>query len=102
MTAFSTENSPASLQGCICMNFPPMYTNHSTNPNVTMHYHGTEKLTLLERDVVDGEEMVQDYAEYSEVKWFEDFLVEKGVKQSIRQFGVEFNQAQNHDTMTQQ
>ena len=84
------------------MNFPPMYTNHSTNPNVTMYYHETEKLTVLERDVVDGEEMVQDYAEYSEVKWFEDFLVEKGVKQSIRQFGVEFNQAQNHDTMTQQ
>ena len=81
------------------MNFPPMYTNHSRDPNVSMHYNITEKLTILERDVIDGEEMVQDYAEYSEVKWFEDLLVEKGVKQSIRQFGIEFNQTQNHDTM---
>ena len=94
-----TENSPACFQNCICMNFPPMYTNHSRDPNVSMHYSTTEKLTVLERDVIDGEEMVQDYAEYSEVKWFEDLLVEKGVKQSIRQFGIEFNQTQNHDTM---
>merc|ERR1719231_937648 len=95
------DNSPAKLQGCVCMNFPPMYTNHSRNPNVSMHYHEDEKLTVLERDVYDGEEMVQDYAEYSEVKWFEDHLVMKGVKQSIRQFGIEYNSKHNTEMTTQ-
>ena len=73
------------------VNTPPMHSQHSAdsdNSNINYLYTDTEKICVLRRDVKAGEEFMQDYTNFKEVKWFEDHLNAKKFK-SPRQFGTE-------------
>ena len=51
-----------------------MNTNHSLNNNIDYIYTNCEKITRLTRDVKAGEEMLQNYCNFTKNEWFEDFL----------------------------
>ena len=59
----------------IYLNRPPMVTNHSDSPNI-YYVYSDKKRTYTLRDVKKGEEMYQDYNQFTEVKWFTDYLKE--------------------------
>ena len=68
-----------------------MHSQHSTdsdNSNLYYIYTETEKICILRRDVEAGEEFMQDYTNFKEVKWFEEYLNAKNLV-CPRQFGVE-------------
>ena len=70
----------------VYLNNPPLYTNHSTNNNIDFHYTDTKKITYTTRDVKAGEEMVQNYCNYTKVDWFENYLHSINAI-SVREFG---------------
>tara|TARA_Y100000996_G_scaffold224277_1_gene176430 strand:- start:15050 stop:15547 length:498 start_codon:yes stop_codon:yes gene_type:complete len=74
----------------VYVNKQPLYTNHSSNNNISFQIQGGKKLTYLTRDVKAGEEMLQNYEEYAINMWFEKYLHTQG-KKSLREFGIEFN-----------
>ena len=74
----------------VYVNKQPLYTNHSSNNNISLQIQGGKKLTYLTRDVKAGEEMLQNYEEYTANIWFENYLHTK-CKKSLREFGIEFN-----------
>tara|TARA_B100000945_G_C20322008_1_gene568124 strand:+ start:275 stop:772 length:498 start_codon:yes stop_codon:yes gene_type:complete len=74
----------------VYVNKQPLYTNHSSNNNISFQIRAGKKLTFLTRDVKAGEEMLQNYEEYTINTWFEDYLHTQG-KKSLREFGIEFN-----------
>lgn len=57
----------------IYLNRPPMVTNHSEDPNI-YYVYSDKKRTYTLRDVKKGEEMYQNYNQFTEVKWFTDYL----------------------------
>ena len=73
----------------VYLNFPPMNTNHSIYNNIDFEYTENEKLTYLTRDVYSGEEIYQNYCNFSECKWFEDYL-HKYERVSARELGEIF------------
>ena len=75
---------------CIYLNNPPLYTNHSKEPNIYFVYDKGEKFTITSKDVKKGEEMYQDYSNYRYIDWYEKYL-EKINKKSLRHFGNELN-----------
>jgi len=58
----------------VYLNNPSMNTNHSLNNNIDYIYTNCEKITRLTRDVKAGEEMLQNYCNFTKNEWFEDFL----------------------------
>ena len=74
----------------VYVNKQPLYTNHSSNNNISFQIQAGKKLTYLTRDVKAGEEMLQNYEEYAINTWFEKYLHTQG-KKSLREFGIEFN-----------
>ena len=74
----------------VYVNKQPLFTNHSSNHNISFQIQAGKKLTYLTRDVKAGEEMLQNYEEYSINTWFENYLHSQG-KKSLREFGIEFN-----------
>lgn len=60
----------------VYLNRPPMVTNHSSNPNI-YYVYSDKKRTYTLRDVKKGEEMYQDYNQFTEVKWFTKYLKDK-------------------------
>lgn len=70
----------------IFLNNPFLYTNHSDDPNITFEYTDTYKYTITTRDVVQGEEMFQNYCHFQKVEWFENYLKKNNVI-GARQFG---------------
>ena len=74
----------------VYVNKQPFYTNHSSNNNISFQIRAGKKLTFLTRDVKAGEEMLQNYEEYTINTWFEDYLHTQD-KKSLREFGIEFN-----------
>lgn len=74
----------------VYVNKQPLYTNHSSNNNISFQIQAGKKLTYLTRDVKEGEEMLQNYEEYAINTWFEKYLHTQG-KKSLREFGIEFN-----------
>jgi len=72
------------------VNKVPFYTNHSLNNNISFQIRAGKKLTYITRDVKAGEEMLQNYEDYTINPWFEEYLHSIGEK-SLREFGVEQN-----------
>lgn len=60
----------------IYINRPPMVTNHSDKPNI-IYIYSDKKRTYTLRDVKKGEELYQDYRNFSEVNWFTEYLKDK-------------------------
>ena len=60
----------------VFLNNPYMYTNHSFNPNIYFEYTENYKYTITSKDVKIGDEMFQDYLNFSKVECFENFLKE--------------------------
>ena len=75
---------------CIFLNNPPMFTNHSSSPNIYFIYGDNFKYTLTSRDVERGEEMLQDYGEYKIIDWYETYINNNNAK-SLASFGREIN-----------
>ena len=57
----------------IYINRPPMVTNHSDDPNI-YYIYSDKKRTYTLKDVKKGEEMYQDYNQFTEVEWFTNYL----------------------------
>jgi len=72
----------------IYLNDPPLYTNHSDNPNVYFIFNEDFKYTLSKFDLKKGDELYQNYNDFKKIEWFENFLNNKNIK-SLRQFGEE-------------
>mgnify|MGYP001274679257 CR=1 FL=1 len=70
----------------IYINNVPLYTNHSLNNNIAFLYFSDRKITYTTRDVYSGEEILQNYCDYTEVPWYEDYLHSIG-EISLREFG---------------
>lgn len=71
----------------VYLNFPPMYTNHSADPNISFIYYDDIKITFAFKHIKTGDELVNNYLEYSKVDWFEKFLNKKN-KISLRQMAL--------------
>ena len=71
----------------VYVNKERLFTNHSSNNNVAFKYMGNNKYTYTTRDVNAGEEMFQNYNDYTPVRWFEDYLHSIG-KTSLREFAL--------------
>jgi len=86
----STPKDCALHQDVMFLNTPPMHSQHSAdNDNANIHYLYTEneKICVLMKDVKAGEEFMQDYTNFKEVRWFEEHLNSQKFK-SPRQFGA--------------
>lgn len=81
----------------IFLNVPGMCINHGsgTSENIEYQYTATHKYTIAKRNIRTGEELLQDYRDYSKVAWFEDYMasLDDG-RLSLRQLGLEI-EAQN-------
>jgi len=85
-----TQPNDDNIDDSIYINNPPLYTNHSKEPNIYFIYKENEKFTLTSKNVKKGEEMYQDYSIYKKVEWFENYLKEQK-KVSLRDFGNQIN-----------
>ena len=74
----------------VYVNKVPFFTNHSSSNNISFRIRTGKKLTYATRDVKAGEEMLQNYEEYTPVAWFENYL-HANDKVSLREFGSKFN-----------
>tara|TARA_B100001094_G_C18163874_1_gene790898 strand:+ start:1685 stop:2155 length:471 start_codon:yes stop_codon:yes gene_type:complete len=74
----------------VFLNVPFMNTNHSKFPNIKYHFTKHNKYTILIKNVKKGDEMLQDYASFSQVQWFENYLNKSNVS-SCRELGVSLN-----------
>lgn len=77
-------------ENMILLNDPPLFTNHSKNPNIYFIYKNDIKYTLTSIDVKKGDEMYQDYTLYKKIDWYENYLKNNNRK-SLRTFGNEIN-----------
>ena len=86
----------------VYVNKERLFTNHSSNNNVAFKYMGNNKYTYTTRDVLLGEEMLQNYNDYTPVTWFEDYLHSIG-KISLREFALSLHENDNsNETSSQQ
>lgn len=69
----------------VFINKERLYTNHSIDNNIAFKFIGNKKLTYTTRDVKSGEEMFQNYNDYTPVSWYESYLHTLG-KMSLREF----------------
>lgn len=74
----------------VYINKIPFYTNHSSDNNISFRIRTGKKLTYTIRNVQPGEEMLQNYEEYTEVPWFEKYLHTID-KVSLREMGIKYN-----------
>ena len=74
----------------VYINKIPFYTNHSSDNNISFRIRTGKKLTYAIRDVEAGEEMLQNYEEYTAVPWFENYLHSID-KVSLRELGIKYN-----------
>jgi|TARA_B110000240_G_C13171599_1_gene313860 hypothetical protein len=74
----------------IYINKIPFYTNHSSHNNISFRIRDGKKLTYAIRDIQAGEEMLQNYEEYTTIPWFENYLHSID-KISLREFGIKYN-----------
>ena len=74
----------------VFINKERLYTNHSSNNNIAFKFIGNKKLTYTTRDVSSGEEMFQNYLDYTPVPWYENYLHSIG-KMSLREFALSLN-----------
>lgn len=91
----STPKECALHQDVMFVNNPPMHAQHSAdsnNSNIYYIFTETDKICILRRDVEAGEEFMQDYTNFKEVKWFEDYLNAKSLV-CPRQFGVQLEES---------
>jgi hypothetical protein len=51
-----------------------LYTNHSKDNNIAFKFMENKKITYTTRDVKSGEEMFQNYNDYTPVSWYENYL----------------------------
>ena len=80
------------------INTPPMHSQHSADSdsaNIHYLYTDTEKICVLMKDVKAGDEFMQDYTNFKEVKWFEEHLNSQKFK-SPRQFGTMLETQTSH------
>ena len=69
----------------VFINKERLYTNHSNENNIAFKFVGNKKLAYTTRDVKAGEEMFQNYNDFSAVVWYETYLHSLG-KMSLREF----------------
>lgn len=69
----------------VFINKERLYTNHSNENNIAFKFVGNKKLAYTTRDVKAGEEMFQNYNDFSAVAWYETYLHSLG-KMSLREF----------------
>ena len=74
----------------IYVNKAPFFTNHSSTNNISFRIRTGKKLTYATRDVQAGEEMLQNYEEYTPVGWYEDYL-HSNDQISLRELGIKYN-----------
>lgn len=72
----TTPSDSKFYKNSVFLNNPYMFTNHSFNPNIYFEYTENYKYTITSKDVKIGDEMFQDYLNFSKVNWFENFLKE--------------------------
>ena len=68
------DNIDKSYKDSIFLNVHPMFSNHSFTPNIEYKYEDDKKITILTRDVKEGEEIFQDYSKQTKVDWYINFL----------------------------
>jgi hypothetical protein len=68
------DNIDKSYEHSIFLNVPPMFSNHSFTPNIRYKYEDDKKITMLTKDVKEGEEIVQDYSKQTNVDWYINLL----------------------------
>lgn len=71
----------------VFINKERLYTNHSFNNNIAFKFIGNKKVTYTTCDVKLGEEMLQNYLDYTPVPWFEEYLRHIG-KMNQRMFAL--------------
>lgn len=74
----------------VYVNKIPFYTNHSSNNNISFRIRTGKKLTYTTCHVKAGEEMLQNYEEYTPVTWYENYLYSID-KISLRELGIKYN-----------
>lgn len=87
--AIKTCSSPPAR---VFLNAPGMYTNHGSGIHETIEYRytATHKYTIAKRDILKGEELLQDYRYFRKVDWFEDYLASfQDGRLSLRQLGLD-------------
>jgi len=81
------------LPTTVLLNVPADFSNHGKEgvcqANVRNVYLSDRKLFVTTRPVKAGDELFNDYTDYSTVSWFENYLNKQG-EISIRQFGHKF------------
>lgn len=85
----------------IYVNKTPFFTNHSSTNNISFRIRTGKKLTYATRDVQAGEEMLQNYEEYTPVSWYEDYL-HLNDKISLRELGIKYNMLSSSTNPQQQ
>ena len=85
-----TQPNDDNYDDSIYLNNPPLYTNHSKEPNIYFIFKENEKFTLTSKNVKKGDEMYQDYSIYKKVEWFESYLKQQN-KVPLRDFGNQIN-----------
>eukprot|EP00927_Polykrikos_kofoidii_P057012 TRINITY_DN51117_c0_g1_i1.p1 TRINITY_DN51117_c0_g1~~TRINITY_DN51117_c0_g1_i1.p1 ORF type:complete len:211 (-),score=15.39 TRINITY_DN51117_c0_g1_i1:237-869(-) len=84
----------------VLLDAPPTMVNHATSqedqssataasgggPNTVFRFSGNEKVVVATRDIVAGEELLQDYRAIARVSYLEELLA-KAQLQSARQLG---------------
>ena len=70
----------------VFLNYPPMMSNHSMYANVRYTFTETHKYCIASRNIEPGEELLQNYTQFSKVEWYEDYLHKLG-HISVREFG---------------
>lgn len=75
-------------KGLVLINNPPYYINHGSKDekNAEALWQGRVKISRTSKDVEAGEEILEDYREFGEIKWFEEFLMQEG-RLPVRRFG---------------
>jgi len=84
------------LPTTVLLNVPADFSNHGKEgvcqANVRNVYLSDRKLFVTTRPVKAGDEMFNDYTDYSTVSWFDNYLNKQG-EISIRQFGHKFEKS---------
>lgn len=75
------------LTSQVFINKERLYTNHSFNNNIAFKFIGNKKVIYTTCDVKLGEEMLQNYLDYTPVPWFEEYLHHIG-KMNVRMFAL--------------
>ena len=81
----------SALPEVVLLDVPPTMVNHATasngaNTSFSFSNEGTSKVVVATRDIVAGEEFLQDYREIAQVDWLETVLGSRNLK-TARQLG---------------